>query len=72
MEVPPPARQGRVSVEVARFVCQLAERGLSPELVAALCEEGGLPTARQGKWRAATVRRIIAAERADGDAAHRL
>jgi hypothetical protein len=65
LEVPPPSRQGRVSPEIARFVLELSEGGMSPRLIAAVFAEGHVKTARGGQWRETTVRRILDRERAD-------
>jgi len=65
LEFPPPSRQGREPVEVARFVVQLAEQGMSARLIAALCAEGQLKSVRGGQWTAKKVERILDRERAD-------
>jgi hypothetical protein len=62
---PPPSRQGREPVEVARFIVQLHEQGMSARLIAALCAEGQLKSVRGGQWTAVKVQRILDRERAD-------
>jgi hypothetical protein len=65
---PPPARRRSdvVSDELRTFIVQLHAGGMSAHLIAALLAEAKIPTARNGSWRAQTIKSIIEqARRAD-------